>query len=114
MSQNLSGNGYVLTHCLEPKGPAFSGETQCKQLELGCPQEKSDHHFMKDCQCRVTHPAEITLGFVSPTYISVVVMKSHLAKSADLKRNGSLYKHEPARQDLSEYGYSELDHPRTS
>ena len=65
-------SGYDPTHCLEPEGPAFSGETQCKELKLGCPLENFDHHFMKDCQCRMTHPAEITLGFVRPTYISVV------------------------------------------
>ena len=47
MSPNLSANGYVLTHCLEPEGPAFSGETQCKELDLGRSLEKSDHHFMK-------------------------------------------------------------------
>ena len=47
MSQNLSGNGYVLTHCLEPKGPAFSGETQCNESELEFSSEKSDHHYMK-------------------------------------------------------------------
>ena len=79
MSQNLSGNGYVLTHCLEPIGPAFSGETQCNESELEFSSENSDHHYMKGCQCRVAHPAEITFGFVRQTYISVVIIKSHLA-----------------------------------
>ena len=60
MSQNLSGNNYVLTHCLEPKGPAFSGETQCNKSELEFSSENSDRHYMKGCQCRMTHPAEIT------------------------------------------------------
>ena len=77
MSQNLSGNGYVLTHCLEPKGPAFSGETQCNESELEFSSEKSDHHYMKGCQCRMTQLAEITFGFVRRTYISVVIIKSH-------------------------------------
>ena len=84
MSQNLSGNGYVLTHCLEPKGPAFSGETQCKELELGCPLEKSDHHL-----CRMTHPAEITLGFVRPTYISVVRIHHSQLSRQILKEMGA-------------------------
>ena len=79
MSQNLSGNRYVLPHCLEPKGLAFSGETQYNESELGCSLEKSDHHYMKGCQCRVAHPAEITFGFVRRTYISVVIIKSHSA-----------------------------------
>ena len=79
MSQNLSGNGYVLTHCLEPKGPAFSGETQCNESELEFSSENSDHHYMKGCQCRVAHPAEITFGFVRRTYISVMIIKSHSA-----------------------------------
>ena len=73
MSQNLSGNGYVLTHCLEPKGPAFSGDTQYNESELEFSSEKSDHHYMKGCQCRMTHPTEITLGFVTQTYISVMI-----------------------------------------
>ena len=78
MSQNLSGNGYVLTHCLEPKGPAFSGETQCNESVLEFSSENSDHHYMKGCN-RVAHPAEITFGFVRRTYISVVIIKSHSA-----------------------------------
>ena len=79
MSQNLSGNGYVLTHCLEPKGPAFSAKTQCNESELEFSAETSDHYYMKGCQCRVAHPAEITFGFVRRTYISVVIIKSHSA-----------------------------------
>ena len=79
MSQNLSGNGYVSTHYLEPKGPAFSGETQCNESELEFTSEKSDHHYMKGCQCRVAHPAEIAFGFVRRTYVSVVIIKSHSA-----------------------------------
>ena len=47
MSQNLLGNGYILTHCLEPKGPAFSGETQCNESELEFSLENSDHHYIK-------------------------------------------------------------------
>ena len=79
MSQNLSGDGYVLTHCWEPKGPAFSGETQCNESELEFSSENSDHHYMKGCQYRVAHPAEITFGFVRRTYISVMIIKSHSA-----------------------------------
>ena len=79
MSQNLSGNGYVLTHCLEPKGPAFSGETQCNESELEFSSEKYDHHYTKGCQHRVGQPAEITFGFVRRSYISVVIIKSHSA-----------------------------------
>ena len=79
MSQNLSGNGYVLTHCLEPKGPAFSGEIECNESKLMFSSEKSNHHYMKGCQCRVAHPAEITFGFVRRTYILVVIIKSHSA-----------------------------------
>ena len=79
MSQNLSGNGYVLTHCLEPKGPTFSGENQCNELELEFSLEKYDHHYIKGCQCRVAHPAEIIFGFVRRTYISVMIIKSHSA-----------------------------------
>ena len=79
MSQNLSGNGYVLTHCLKPKGPAFSGETQCKESELEFSSENSNHLYMKGCQCQVAHPTEITFGFVRRTYISVVKIKSHSA-----------------------------------
>ena len=79
MSQNLSGNGYVLTHGLEPKGLAFSGETQCNESELEFSSENSDHHYMKGCQCRVAHPMEITFGFVRQTYISVMIIKSHSA-----------------------------------
>ena len=79
MSQNLSGNGYVLTHCLEPKGPTFSGETQCNESELEFSSEKFDYHYMKGCQCRVAHPAEITFGYVRWKYILVVIIKSHSA-----------------------------------
>ena len=77
MSQNLSGNGYVLTHCLEPKGPAFSGETQCNESELEFPSENYDNHYMKGCQYWMAHIEEITFGFVRRTYISVVIIKSH-------------------------------------
>ena len=86
MSQNLSGNGYVLTHDLEPKGPAFSGETQCNESELEFSSENSDHHYINGCQCRVAHPTEITLGFVRQTYISVMAISG---KSADMNRNGA-------------------------
>ena len=79
MIQNLSGNGDVLTHCLVPKGPAFSDVTQHNESELEFSSENYDHHCMKGCQCRVAHIAEITFGFVRWTYILVMIIKSHSA-----------------------------------